>query len=285
MLSRSQEPLSDCNRSKAADGVLFIQPVELAPAVEAQVGGWQQPTKQIGCCCPPRTTAHKKCVFQGPRARVLAPALCEQPREKGKAQSAGKGPLERWKDNSPLPPACAAGPHAASNHLWVVTRPDWAERIWVGNFKTCSCFCEGERICITHSGLMDFPMLGPDSPFLLTCSNNESLMSGFPSPPLLSAVSIAGQRCWADHSIPSLELMENRWPAAFQVPGWVLPPLTTLESGFIFKYGAITPVEGRVWIWDWQLKTIRWSVEQWDLQIRHFCNWSVLRLSRFKSLD
>lgn len=91
------------------------------------------------------------------------------------------GPLEWWKDNSPPHPhPTAAGPHAASNHLWAVTEPDWAERIWVGNFKTCSCFCWCERICITHSDLMDFPMFSLDSPFLLTCWNNESLMCRIP---------------------------------------------------------------------------------------------------------
>lgn len=103
------------------------------------------------------------------------------PGKKGTAQSAGQG---HWSDEKIILPPTAAGPHAASNHLWAVTQPDWAERIWVGNFKTCSCFCERERICITHSDLMDFPMFTLDSPFLLTCSNNESLMCRIPfSPP------------------------------------------------------------------------------------------------------
>lgn len=168
--------------------MLYCKP---ASKFVAQVGGWQQPY-QTDCLllCWLRTTAHKS-VFSRHRGPAYWPLHSLRPASgERKGSVSGQGPLERWKDNSPRPPrACVAGPHAASNHLWVVTRPDWAERIWVGNFKTCSCFCERERICITHSELMDFPMLGPDSPFLLTCSNNESLMSGFPSPPLLGPVS------------------------------------------------------------------------------------------------
>lgn len=92
-------------------------------------------------------------------------------------------------DEKIILPLGVAGPPAASNHLWAVTRPDW-----VGNLKSCSCFYECEKICITHSDLMDFPMFTPDSPFLLTCSDNESLMSAVPlptpfprHPPLLSS--------------------------------------------------------------------------------------------------
>lgn len=143
------------------------------------------PTKQIACCCADwglLQTKHEKCGFPGPRARVVGSALPDWPREKGTAQSAGQG---HWSDEKIILPPTAAGPHAASNHLWAVTQPDWAERIWVGNFKTCSCFCDRERICITHSDLMDFPMFTLDSPFLLTCSNNESLMCRIPFPPLL----------------------------------------------------------------------------------------------------
>lgn len=147
------------------------------------------PTKQIACCCVDWGPLHTKVCFPGTEGPRTGPCTLRPASGERKGSVSGQGPLERWKENSPLPPACVAGPHAASNHLWVVTRPDWAERIWVGNFKTCSCFCERERICITHSELMDFPMFGPDSPFLLTCSNNESLMSGFPSPPLLGPVS------------------------------------------------------------------------------------------------
>lgn len=142
------------------------------------------PTRQIACCCADWGliyTKHEKCGFLGPRPCVLGSALPDQPREKRTSQSAGKG---HWSDEKIIPPPSVAGPHAASNHLWAVTQPDWAERIWVGNFKTCSCFCERERICITHSDLMDFPMFTLDSPFLLTCSNNESLMCRIPfSPP------------------------------------------------------------------------------------------------------
>lgn len=74
----------------------------LASKFVPQVGGWQKP-HQTDCLLLrwPRTIANKS-VFsrdQGP-----APALSDQPREKGKAQSAGQGPLERWKDNSTLPP-------------------------------------------------------------------------------------------------------------------------------------------------------------------------------------
>lgn len=100
---------------------------------------------------------------QGPACWALQSST--RPGENGTAQSAGEG---HWSDEKiipTLPPPSVAGPHAASNHLWAVTWPDWAERIWVGNFKTCSCFCVRERICITHSDLMDFPMFAPDSPF------------------------------------------------------------------------------------------------------------------------
>lgn len=100
---------------------------------------------------------------QGPACWALHSST--RPGENGTAQSAGEG---HWSDEKiipTLPPPSVAGPHAASNHLWAVTWPDWAERIWVGNFKTCSCFCVRERICITHSDLMDFPMFAPDSPF------------------------------------------------------------------------------------------------------------------------
>lgn len=43
----------------------------------------------------------EKCVFQGARARVLSPALSEQPRVKGQAQSAGYG---YWSDEKIIPP-------------------------------------------------------------------------------------------------------------------------------------------------------------------------------------
>lgn len=110
--------------------------------------------------------------------------------EKGTAPSAGQG---HWSDEKiihpPLPatadPPAAAGPHAASNHLWAVTEPDWAERIWVGNFKTCSCFCGRERICITHSDLMDFPMFALDSPFCWHVQIMNLLCVGSLFPPLL----------------------------------------------------------------------------------------------------
>jgi len=158
-----------------------------------QVWGRQQlaaPAKQIACCCADwglPHTKHEKCGFLGPRAHVVGSAIPDRPGEKGTAQSAGQG---HWSDEKIILPPTAAGPHAASNHLWAVTQPDWAERIWVGNFKTCSCFCERERICITHSDLMDFPMFTLDSPFLLTCSNNESLMCRSLFPPCSQVLSL-----------------------------------------------------------------------------------------------
>lgn len=125
----------------------------------------------------------KKHGFPGPKARTVGFALPDWPREKGMAQSAGQG---HWSDEKiiqhPHPPP-APGPHAASNHLWAVTEPDWAERIWVGNFKTCSYFCGCERICITHSVLMDFPMFNPDNPFCwhVQIMNLLCVWSPFPS--------------------------------------------------------------------------------------------------------
>lgn len=126
-------------------------------------------------------------------------------RQKGTAQSARQGEVS---DEKIILPPTTAGPHAASNHLWAVTEPDWAERIWVGNFKTCSYFCSRERICITHSDLMDFPMFTLDSPFLLTCSNNESLMCTvpfFPSVPEFCFQSSGRDAVWTiPSSVPSL---------------------------------------------------------------------------------
>lgn len=96
VLSRSQEPLSDCNRSKAADGVLFIQPS--GAGTGGRGSGWrlaaahQNRLPAVVHRGPPRT----KSVFSRDRGPACWPLyFCEQPREKGKAQSAGKGPLER----------------------------------------------------------------------------------------------------------------------------------------------------------------------------------------------
>lgn len=116
----------------------------------------------------PAAVLTEDCCTQNMKTSGLFSASCSPRPAQGERNCSVStpGPVERWKDNSsPHSHASTAGPHAASNHLWAVTEPDWAERIWVGNFKTCSCFYERERICITHSDLMDFPMFTRDSPF------------------------------------------------------------------------------------------------------------------------
>lgn len=122
-----------------------------------------------------------------------------------------------WKDNSPLADHMRRG-----GRLWALEEQDQAERIWVGNFKTCSCFWACERICITHSLLMDFPMFPQTALLLLTCSNNESLMFiFFPRSKAVFLVVLPG--CWVIQSVSrrSWEQMEYRWFYSCQGNGWV----------------------------------------------------------------
>lgn len=106
----------------------------------------------------------------------------------------------------------------------------------MGNFKTCSCFCERERICITHSDLMDFPMFALDSPFLLTCSNNESLMCGIPFPPLpLSPVS-------------SCEV-GMLWGPVHRLSQAYGEPLTCWLSGTPVSASSSSPLTVFLWMW------------------------------------
>lgn len=69
-------------------------------------------------------------------------------------------PLNRWKDNSPR-----ADLMQCWGRLRTLTEGDQAERIWVGNFKTRSCFWVRERICITHSLFDGLSHVSLGSPF------------------------------------------------------------------------------------------------------------------------
>lgn len=69
----------------------------------------------------------------------------------------------RWQDNFPKLTSCSVKP--PSDHLCVLKEEDQAERIWVGNFKTCSCFWAREKICIIHWGFDGFSHVLPDSGF------------------------------------------------------------------------------------------------------------------------
>lgn len=154
-------------------------------------GGLQlgAPPDQNECWCADWKLLHTKhadCGFLRSRACV---GQLQSPRwllAKRTGSVSGLGPPERWKDNfAPTTTITVSGPHAASNYLWALTEPDWFERIWVGNFKSCSCFCGCERICITHSGLMDFPMFTLDSRYCRHLLIMNLLCVEAPFPPVL----------------------------------------------------------------------------------------------------
>lgn len=97
--SFSQKPLYDFTRSKAVDDCLFIQPVSWHHSWRLAAA----PTSRLPAVVLTEDHGTQKWVLQGPRARVLAPALSDQPGEKGQAQSAGKGHCSDEKIIPPFP--------------------------------------------------------------------------------------------------------------------------------------------------------------------------------------
>lgn len=85
---------------------LYVVPHKLSKFRE-QVGAQHQlcsSARQIACCRADwglQHTKHEKCGLPGPTTGLVGPALPDQPREKGMAQSARQG---HWSDEKIIPP-------------------------------------------------------------------------------------------------------------------------------------------------------------------------------------
>lgn len=175
----------------------------------------------------PSTQSMKSMDYPEPSARVLGPALLD--RAGGRMEELRQQVSFHWSDEKIIPPPPLL-PLDLMRRQTICERwlPDWAKRIWVGNFKTCSCFCGREKDLYNTFRCDGFSHVCSGQPFFwLTCWNNESLIRGIHSshpPPRRPPCSwvqflVVGQRCGADHFIICPSLMENRWLAGFQVPG------------------------------------------------------------------
>lgn len=129
-------------------------------------------------------------------------------------------PLNRWKDNSPR-----ADLMQCWGRLRTLTEGDQAERIWVGNFKTRSCFWVRERICITHSLFDGLSHVSLGSPFCGCVWIKYLLCLIFFFEKVKAMCDLVLQRCWPiwgqSVSCSRWEHMEYRWLLSYQGIRWV----------------------------------------------------------------
>lgn len=137
-------------------------------------------------------------------------------------------------DEKIIPPAqtsCNAGAR-----LQTLTEKDQAERIWVGNFKTRSCFWVRERICITHSLFDGLSHVSLDSPF---CGCVWICFIFFFFEKVQAMCELVLQQCWPMRgqsvSCSKWKHMEYRWLLGCQGIGWV-PGWLALQWRFILNW-------------------------------------------------
>lgn len=188
----------------------------------------RSPTEQSACCCADGgapTQKHEKRGFPEPRARVLGSALLDQACGEWNSSVSRWGPLERWKDNSHSPPSfcrrtsCGVKPFV-SGDMARLGRKDMS-----GKLQNLLMFLRTWKDLYNTFRFDGFSHVRSGQPsFLLTCSNNESLMRGIPLFPrlLMSPVSSCrvGMRCGPFHH-PSLAYGEplTRWLSGTRVSG------------------------------------------------------------------
>lgn len=188
----SLETLWDLLSCCSALFMWWQSPVTRNQSLEDQVGGRQQlaaPPSRL-----PAAVLTEECHTQSMRSVdswgqgpvLVGSALPNRPGGERNGSVSRPGPLERWKDNpppTPLPPccrwtSCSVKPFVSSD------RARLGRKDMSGKLQNLLMFLRTWKDLYNTFRFDGLSHVRSGQPFLLTCSNNESLMCGIPfSPP------------------------------------------------------------------------------------------------------